>query len=51
MTVVASVASRARYCGTVTPPMSCSPRKVFKVIGVASLPTRIIDPAISKMRR
>ena len=31
----------------VTPPRSCSPRKVFSVIGEASLPARISEPAIS----
>ena len=31
--------------------MSWSPRKVFSVTGVASLPARISEPAISKMRR
>ena len=51
MMVAASVASRAGNCGAVMPPRSCSARNVFSVIGVASLPERIIVPAISKMRR
>src|SRR5450759_1439999 len=51
MTVVASAASRARYCGTVTPPRSCSPRNVFKVIGEASFPARMSCDATSKIRR
>ncbi len=41
MMVVASAARRARYCGMVMPPRSCSPRKVLSVTGVASLPARI----------
>ena len=41
MMVVASAARRARYCGTVMPPRSWSPRKVFSVMGVAILPARI----------
>jgi hypothetical protein len=49
--VVASAARRARYCGTVTPPRSCSPRKVFRVIGEASFPARINCAATSKIRR
>jgi hypothetical protein len=51
ITVVASAARRARYWETVTPPRSTSPRKVFMVIGVATLPALIRLDAISKMRR
>ena len=49
--VVASAARRARYCGTVTPPRSCSPRNVFKVMGEASFPARMSCDATSKIRR
>ena len=57
MTVVASAARRARYCETVTPPRSWSPRKVLSVIGVATLPALdearrdLVDAPVQRPRR